>query len=215
MKKSYSLSSFSLVYVFLLFLLAPTFNCCESVHVWYSYHMKKLGWKFNISVKTCALRLLTKHNYLLLFFVLFGKCNISARFLLPTSRLSSAWYWNVRILTTFNWDFAFTKTLTFELSSRLRTFLIFEILIGVLAGCCFVNGQLCSLAEVTIFGNICIRLQLSNKSNCNKMEDNPWRHPSTSSSSNPRLHLAMIWSFLAGNKKRDLFKITLIPNPTS
>lgn len=113
MKKSYPLASFSLVYVFLLKLflkkennvnyfsfllvkisdkstppplpLAPTFNCCESVHVWYSYHMKKLGWKFNISVKTCALRLLTKHNYLLLFFVLFGMCNISARFLLPTS----------------------------------------------------------------------------------------------------------------------------------
>lgn len=160
MKKSYPFSPFSLVYVFLvkLFLkkennvnyfsfllvkisdkstpppsLAPTFNCCESVHVWYSYHMKKLGWKFNISVKTCALRLLTKHNYLLLFFVLFGMCNISARFLLPTSILSSAWYWNVRILTTFNSDFAFTRTLTFELSSRVRTFLIFEILIGVLA----------------------------------------------------------------------------------
>lgn len=77
------------------------------------------------------------------------------------------------------------------------------------------KGQVFSLAEVTIFGNICIRLQLSNKSNCNKMEDSPWRHPSTSSSSNPRLHLAMIWSFLAGNKKRDLFKITFIPNPTS
>lgn len=141
----------------------------------------------------------------------FGMCNISARFLLPTSILSSAWYWNVRILTTFNWDFAFTRTLTFELSSRLRTW---DFNRG-LGGCCFVKGQVFSLAEVTIFGNICIRLQLSNKSNCNKMEDSPWRHPSTSSSSNPRLHLAMIWSFLAGNKKRDLFKITFIPNPTS
>lgn len=139
-------------------------------------------------------------------------CNISARFLLPTSILSSAWYWNVRILATFNWDCIYQDVDVWAVFSTLYLSYIWDFNRG-LGGCCFVKGQVFSLAEVTIFGNICILLQLSNKSNCNKMEDNPWRHPSTSSSSNPRLHLAMILSFLAGNKKRDLFKITLIPNP--
>lgn len=98
---------------------------CEYAHVWFSNKCDSLG--KNSTFLLGLVHYGNKQNAITLFFS--GMCKISARDLLSSSTLSSAWCWKVRLLTTCICDFAFIKTSTFELSSRLCTSLTFEILI--------------------------------------------------------------------------------------
>lgn len=128
-----------------------------------------------------------KQNAISLFFS--GMCKISARDLLSSSTLSSAWCWKVRLLTTCIYDFAFTKTSILSCPLDDSIFRKFEIL-TVESWQLFIEGRVFWLVEKYHFLKyICVCLQLFNEVTVVRFTyligDTECWYPATSSSRSP------------------------------